>query len=72
MQTYYFDRADGVPTRDTVGLDFPTAEDAIEYSKSLARRLSEEHPRKDPDLYIIVLEESGAEIHRERVYPVDE
>jgi hypothetical protein len=72
VRTYYFDRADGVPIRDTTGLDFSTAAGAIEYSKKLALRFGKEQPLKDPDLCIVVLDESGSELHRERVYPVDE
>ena len=71
VRTYYFDRADGVPIRDTTGLDFPTAAGAIEYSKKLARRYGNEHPLKDPDLCVIVLDKLGTEIHREKVYRVD-
>jgi len=42
---------------------------AIEYSKELARRFSHEHPVKHDKLSIVVLNESGTEIHREAVYP---
>ena len=69
MQTYYFDMKDGVPIRDRVGLQFSTASHAIEHSKTIARRFSHEHPIKDPNLRIVVLNESGTEIHREFVYP---
>ena len=70
MQTYYFDMRDGIPARDRVGKDFPTASLAIEHSKAMAQRLSEERPRRDCDLAIIVLNEDGSEIHRERVFPI--
>jgi hypothetical protein len=60
---------DGVPVRDRGGLQFPTAAGAIEHSKELARRFSHEHPVKDPGLAIVVIDESGTEIHREPVYP---
>jgi len=69
MPTFYFDRKDGIPIRDRAGLEFPAIANAIEYSKELARLLSQEHPRTDPKLSIIVIDESGAEVHRERVYP---
>ena len=69
MRTFYFDMKDGVPVRDRVGLQFPTAAGAIEHSKQLARRFSHEHLVKDPNLAIIVVDESGSEIHREQVYP---
>ena len=39
MRTSYFDMKDGVPIRDRVGLQFPTAE----HSKELARRFGHEH-----------------------------
>ena len=60
---------DGVPIRDRVGLQFPTAAGAIEHSKYLAQRFSHEHPLKDPDLAIVVIDESGSEVHREQVFP---
>jgi hypothetical protein len=70
MPTFYFDMKDGVPIGDKVGLKLPTNAAAIEHGKELARRFSHEHPVKDSGLSIIVLDESGAEIHREHVYPV--
>jgi hypothetical protein len=69
MRTFYFDMKDGVPIRDRVGLQFPTAAGAIEHSKELARRFSHEHPLKDSDLAIVVIDESGSEVHRQQVYP---
>ena len=66
MRASYFDMRDGVPIRDRVGLQFPTAGGgAIEHSKELARRFNPEHPLKDPDLAIVVIGESGSEVHRE-------
>jgi hypothetical protein len=69
MQTYYFDMKDGVPVRDRAGLEFRTDSQAIEHSKQLARRLSLEHPAREDNLCVVVVSESGAEIHREPVYP---
>lgn len=69
MPTFYFDRKDGVSIRERAGLEFPSISNAIEHSKELARRLSHEQPRKDPTLSIVVIDEPGAEVHRERVYP---
>jgi hypothetical protein len=68
MRTYYFDMKDGVPIRDTTGLQFPTDKAAIEHSKELARRFSHDPRRKDPIHSIIVLHESGTEIHSEPVH----
>ncbi len=68
MRTYYFDTRDGIPTRDRRGIEFPTAAGAIEHSKELARRLRNDPRLKDPSLAIAVVDESGAEIHRERVF----
>ena len=69
MRTFYFDMKDGVPIRDRVGLQFPTAASAIEHSKELARRFRHERPLKDRDLAIVIIDESGSEVHREQVYP---
>ncbi len=69
MQTYYFDMKDGVPIRDRAGLEFRTDSQAIEHSKELARRFSHERSVRDDDLFVVVVNESGAEIHREPVYP---
>jgi hypothetical protein len=68
MRTYY-DMKDGVPTRDRTGLEFPTVGGAIEHSKALAQRLRRDPRRRDLALSVIVVDESGAEIHREPVYP---
>ena len=68
MRTYFFDLKDGVPTRDRRGIQFATAGGAIEHSKALARRLRAEPRLKDPNLSIVVVDESGAEIHREAVH----
>jgi hypothetical protein len=69
MRTYYFDLTDGVPTRDRQGLEFFTVSAAIEHSKDLAKRLRDDPRCRDSALSIVVLDESGTEIHRERVYP---
>ena len=69
MRTFYFDMRDGVPVRDRVGVQLPTSAAAIEHSKMLARRFSHQHPLKDSELVIAVIDESGAELHREAVYP---
>lgn len=69
MQTYYFDMKDGVPIRDRAGLEFRTDSQAIEHGKKLARRFSHERAVRDVNLCFVVVNESGAEIHREPVYP---
>ena len=69
MQTYYFDMKDGVPIRDRAGLEFRTDAQAIEHSKTLARRLGHRNLAKDEKLSVVVLNEAGSEIHREPVYP---
>ena len=69
MGIYYFDMKDGVPVRDRKGVECATADGAIEHSKELARRLRNEPRLRDPGLSIVVIDESGAEIHREPVYP---
>jgi hypothetical protein len=69
MRTYYFDLIDGVPTRDRDGLDFATASGAIEYCRNLVKRLRTDPAGKKEPLSIVVLDESGTEIHRERVFP---
>ena len=68
MQTYYFDMKDGVPIRDRTGREFRTDTQAIEHSKTLARRLGHERLAKDQRLCVVVLNEAGSEIHREPVY----
>ena len=65
----YFDTKDGIPIRDRARLEFPAIANAIEHSKELARRSGSERPRKDRTLSIVVIDESGAQVHRERVYP---
>ena len=69
MRIYYFDMRDGIPVRDRKGLEFPTASGAIEHSKELARRLRHDPRITDRALFIVVIDESGVEIHREPVHP---
>jgi hypothetical protein len=42
---------------------------AIEHSRELARRLRQDSRLDDPRLSIVVIDESGREIHREPVHP---
>ncbi len=69
MRTYYFDMKDGVPTRDRRGVEFASAAGAIAHSKEIAQRLRNEPRIRDPALVVVVVDESGAELHREQVYP---
>ena len=69
MRTYYFDMKDGVPTRDRKGIEFPSTAGAIAHSKELAQRLRNASRLQDKALVIVVVDESGAEVHREQVYP---
>jgi hypothetical protein len=69
MRLYYFDMKDGIPTRDRRGIEFASAAGAIEHSKEIAERLRNDGRLQDPALAIVVIDESGAEIHREPVYP---
>ncbi len=69
MRTYYFDMKDGIPTRDREGIEFSSTAAAIAHSKELARRLRDEPRLKDPALAVVVIDESGTEVHREKVYP---
>jgi hypothetical protein len=59
---------DGVPIRDRTGLEFATTAGAIEHSKELARRLRRDPRISDRSFSIVVIDESGAEVHREPVY----
>jgi len=68
MRLYYFDIKDGVPLRDKHGLQFATLSEAIEHSKQLAHRLRTDKRTGADDNYIAVIDESGAEVHRERVH----
>ena len=68
MRTYFFDVKDGVPTRHRGGLQFPTVEAAIEHSVEMARQLRGNPEADRLSLYISVIDESGAELHREPVY----
>ncbi len=68
MRTYYFDLADGVPVRDSKGLQLTSHSAAIDHSKELAKEIRVQNPVGDSALYIAVLDESGREIHRELVY----
>jgi hypothetical protein len=69
MRTYYFDIKDGVPARGGTGLEFATTGGAVEHSKELARRLRRDPRITDRSLSVVVIDESGAAIHREPVHP---
>lgn len=69
MHTYYFDMKDGVPVRDRTGVELVSDGAAIAHSKQLADKVRIERPAGDPDLRIVVIDESGREVHREQVYP---
>lgn len=69
MRTYYFDMRDGIPVRDRKGLEFPTAGGAIEHSKNLARQMRDDPRAGGRAFSIVVIDQSGAEIHREQVEP---
>jgi len=67
VRTYYFDIRDGIPIRDREGLEFPTASGAIEHSKGLARQMYDDPRVSGRAFSIVVIDQSGAEIHRELV-----
>jgi hypothetical protein len=69
MRTYYFDMRDGIPIRDRKGLEFPTVSGAIEHSKSLVRQMRDDPRTSGRAFSIVVIDQSGAEIHRELVEP---
>ena len=69
MRTYYFDMRDGIPVRDRKGLEFPSASGAIEHSKDLARQMRDDPRSRGRSFSIVVIDQSGAEIHREPVEP---
>ncbi len=66
---YYFDFKDGVTRRDRIGAEFSINSKAIEHSIVLATAERVRNPGGDQDLIISVINESGAEIHSEPVYP---
>ncbi|MEY9183042.1 hypothetical protein ABIG06_004623 [Bradyrhizobium sp. USDA 326] len=68
MLTYYFDIKDGVPVRDRSGLELVSDGAAIAHSKILADKMRREKPKGHPALQIVVIDESGREVHREQIY----
>lgn len=70
MRRYYFDLKERRPTKDGTGVCFATSSDAIQHSRELARRLRNDMRRNDPELLVLVINENGAEIHREAVFPM--
>nr|WP_271594824.1 hypothetical protein [Bradyrhizobium sp. CCBAU 65884] len=69
MHLYHFDMKDGVPVRDRAGLELVGDGAAIAHSKRLADKVRNQKPVGNPDLRIVVIDESGREVHREQVYP---
>jgi len=68
MQKFFFDMIDGVPLRDSVGIQFNTNADAIAHCGVVAQHFRDESLRDDHDLEISVVNASGREIHREFVH----
>jgi hypothetical protein len=69
VKTCYFDIRDGVPARDVKGLKLANGRAAIEHSKRLATVIRDKPQSSRKDLHVVVIDESGREIHREPVYP---
>jgi len=69
MPNYYFDMKDGVPVRDRSGLELVSDGAAIAHSKNLAEKVRREKPKGHHDLQVVVIDESGREVHCERIYP---
>jgi hypothetical protein len=68
MQRFFFDMKDGVPHRDTVGIEFKTNAEAIWHCREIAKHFRDESLRDDQDLEISVVNALGREIHREFVH----
>jgi hypothetical protein len=68
MRRYYFDLSGERPVADANGMDFGSSSDAIQHSKTLAKRLCADGRPHDPNLHVIVRNEYGAEIHKETVF----
>jgi hypothetical protein len=68
MQKFFFDMKDGVPHRDTVGIEFKTNAEAIGHCREIAQHFRDESLRDDQDLEICVVNALGREIHREFVH----
>ena len=68
MQKFFFDMKDGVPMRDRIGIEFNTHAEAISHCKEIAQDFRDNSLRDDQDLEIVVVSESGREIHREYVH----
>jgi hypothetical protein len=68
MQKFFFDMKDGVPHRDTVGMEFKTNAEAIGHCKEIAQHFRDESLRDDQDLEISVVNALGREIYREFVH----
>jgi hypothetical protein len=69
MRTYYFGMKDGIPTKNRSGLEFATIGGAIEHSRDLARRLRHDPRITNRKLSVVIIDDTGAEIHHEPVYP---
>lgn len=68
MRIHYFDTRDGVPVRGRVGVTFANDVDAIKHSEIMASRICAENPSGNVDREVVVIDESGREIHRQAIY----
>lgn len=69
-EQYYFDFKDGVRRRDRIGAAFASDSEAIRHGKTLVKAERNERPAGDRDLEISVVNEMGAEIYSEKIYPI--
>jgi len=69
MRTYYFDLRGGIPQRDHYGIRFATDDVAIRHSQVVANNIRKDARVTRNDLYVVVIDESGREVHREEVFP---
>jgi hypothetical protein len=68
-RTFCFDVKVGDELRQRFELPFEFDDEAIQHSKDLAARFLQRLVHNEPGLLILVLVQSGREIHRELVYP---
>jgi hypothetical protein len=68
MRTYYFDMNDGVPIRDTTGLEFCHVRWCDRARLGVRKAAPPRSRIRDRLFSVVVIDESGAEVHREPVY----
>ena len=68
-QAFYFHLEGLTSVQDKHGLQMPDPKHANDHSRTTASKMRMDSRVRDPSVVVVVVDERGAEIHREPVFP---